>query len=291
MRPTFLRFAALALPASILILSLSACAPTKRLCAADTRIDLGDALALARKSELAYLPDSLIRTACVSDSCFILTGPATGARAFVQRNDSLHTQWLAFRGTQTLDDARLDARYSQRRDTILGIYLHEGFAQAADELLPLVLPHLRPGYETILTGHSLGGAVAAVMTLQLEARGFPVRAVTFGQPKVTNLEGARTYSSVNLTRFVNGRDLVPLVPPLDWKPGGDRIGSFFHFGREVLLEDTTFECLTTHYMRNLDPAEWKGQTQAQAALDHLLANYLARIAELDSLQRGASAPK
>lgn len=262
-------------------LAMMACAPTKRSCPVETHIDFIEALALAHKSELAYLPDSLVQAACAADSCFILTGSTTGARAFVQRNDSTQTQWIAFRGTQTMGDLKLDARYTHHRDTVLGIYLHQGFAHAADELLPLLLPHLRPGYQTVLTGHSLGGAVAAVMSLHLEARGYSVRAQTFGQPKVTNIEGARMYASINLTRFVNNRDPVPLVPPVDWKPGGGRVGSFAHFGREVLLEDSTFECLTRHYVRNLDPAEWKGQAQTQAALDHLLANYLARLVLLN----------
>jgi triacylglycerol lipase len=269
-----------ALVGSLALILLTACAPTKRFCAVDTHIDFKESLDLARKSELAYLPDSLVRAACAADSCFIITGPVTGARAFVQRNDSTRKQWLAFRGTQTVGDVKLDARYTHHRDTVLEIYLHQGFSNAADELLPLVLPHLRQGYETILTGHSLGGAVAAVMSLHLEAQGYTVRAQTFGQPKVTNIEGARMHASLNLTRFVNGRDPVPLVPPVDWKPGGGRGGSFAHFGREVLLEDGTFECLTTHYIRNLDPAEWEGQAQTEAALDHLLANYLASLEKL-----------
>ena len=265
-----------------LLPALMACAPTKRFCPSDTRIDFSETLALARKSELAYLSDSLVQAACASDSSFIIIGPRTGARAFVQRNDSTRTQWVAFRGTQTLGDVKLDARYTHHRDTVLGIYLHQGFASAADELLPALLPHLRPDYETILTGHSLGGAVAAVMTLHLESLGYTVRAQTFGQPKVTNIEGARMHASINLTRFVNGRDPVPLVPPVDWKPGGGG-GSFAHFGREILLEDSTFECLSRHYVRNLDPGEWEGQAQTEAALDHLLANYLLRLNQLNEI--------
>jgi hypothetical protein len=268
--------AALALAATVLV----ACAPTKRYCPDDVRIDFKEALALARKADFAYLPDSVIRRSCGPDSCFIVTGASTGARAYVQRNDSARIQWIAFRGTQTVGDVRLDAQYAHQPDTALGIFLHQGFAAASDELLPLLLPHLQPDYETILTGHSLGGAMAAVATLHLQARGFPVRAYTFGQPKVTNIEGARRYASTDLTRFVNGRDVVPLVPPLEWMPGGRRIGSFAHFGREVLLEDSTYECLRRHYIRNLNPAEWEGQAQAEAALDHLLANYLAELEKL-----------
>lgn len=261
-------------------LALVACAPTKKYCPEDVRVDLREALALARKADLAYLPDSVILRSCAADSCFILTGPSTGARAYVQRNDSGKVQWIAFRGTQTVGDVRLDAQYAHHPDTALGIFLHRGFASASDELLPLLLPHLRPDYATLLTGHSLGGAVAAVTALHLQAGGYDVRAYTFGQPKVTNIEGARKYASADLTRFVNGRDVVPLVPPLEWMPGGRRIGSFAHFGREILLEDSTYECLRRHYFRNLDPAKWEGQAQAEAALDHLLANYLGRLEKL-----------
>jgi thioesterase domain-containing protein len=50
--------------------------------------------------------------------------------------------------------------------------------------------HLKPGYKTYVTGHSLGGAVAAILTIYLIEDGVQVeRVVTFGQPRFTTTDG------------------------------------------------------------------------------------------------------
>jgi triacylglycerol lipase len=274
----FLLFAAL-LP----LLTWVGCAPTKVLCPADYHVDFVDAARFAEKAELAYEPDSSVLKSCAADSCFILTGAATGARAYVQRDDSARVQWIAFRGTQTISDVRLDANYTQRPDTALGIYLHRGFAAAEADLMPSVLSHLREGYATRITGHSLGGAVAVIAALRLKSRGYAVRCVTFGQPKVTNAEGARKAAGLDLLRFIQGKDLVTVVPPVDWKPG-ERLGAFEHFGREVALEGQGYECLQEHYSQRFNPSGWWDHIQAEALEDHKIARYQAKLNEQASRQ-------
>lgn len=271
-------------------LGLMGCAPGKVLCPKDYQVDLMEAQGFAAKAGLAYEADSLIAKACGTDSCFILSGGETGARAFVQRDDSAKVQWIAFRGTATLDDIQLDAKYSQARDTGLHMTLHSGFAAAAEDLLPGILPHLDTGYRTLITGHSLGGALAAITALQLDARGFKVKAVTFGQPKVTNEAGARRAAQLDLVRFIHGHDIVALVPPVDWRPGKD-LGSYAHFGREIALNEQGFECLQEHYSKRYDPSSWWAQAQRQAVEDHAVARYIARLGELAGAQASTVAPK
>ncbi len=258
---------------------LSACAPTKKFCPQDYSIDFAEALHFATLADLAYAPDTAIQTECGHDSCFIFTGPTTDARAFVQVNDSARVQWIAFRGTKTFTDVKLDADYTQTDDSILHIRLHRGFAAATRDLYPLIMPHLRPGYRTRVTGHSLGGAIAAITGLYLRAQGFSVQVETFGQPKVTNEAGARRADSLNLTRFLNGEDLVTQVPPLSYQPGN--LGSYEHFGREVaLLDGKSYECLTEHYRKRFDPDSWWAQAQEQALHDHGIALYIGKLKAL-----------
>lgn len=267
-------------PALASILSMAGCAAMQpRPCPAEDPVSLVEGHALATKAALAYDPDTVIRDACGDDACFLFTGATTGARAFVQRDDEYRMQWIAFRGTETLSDVRLDARYTQAPDSVLGIRLHEGFAAGAGELLPPVLGVLHPGYRTWITGHSLGGAMAVITALHLEKLGLRVRVVTYGQPKVTDAEGARKFAGANLLRYVHSRDPVPMLPPVDWKPGGDDVGSYAHFGREVVLDDGGFECLTRHRPRALDPGYWRGGA-VEAGEDHRMAGYSARLLEL-----------
>ena len=265
--------------AAFAALLLGACAPAKKFCPADFSVDFTEALKYAALAERAYAPDSAVKTACGLDSCFLFTGPTTGARAFLQVNDGAKEQWLAFRGTAAFSDVKLDADYTQSDDSILHIRLHRGFAKAVQDLSPLYAPHLRAGYRTRLTGHSLGGAMAAVAGLYLRAEGFDVQVETFGQPKVTNAAGARRADSLNLVRFLNGVDLVTQVPPLSYNPG--KLGSYEHFGREVaLLDGKGYECLQEHYRKRFDPESWWNQAQEEAVKDHGIEKYLAKLKAL-----------
>lgn len=91
------------------------------------------------------------------------------------------------------------------------------FAMAAEGILPAVrreLDRIGPGVRVVLTGHSLGGAVAQVLAHQVAAiPGVSVDGVvTFGAPRVGNADfaaGARW----PVVRLVNAGDLVTHLPP------------------------------------------------------------------------------
>lgn len=95
-----------------------------------------------------------------------------------------------------------------------------------------------------LTGHSLGGAMAALMALVLcvepayEDIREKLRAVyTFGQPMVGSLavaEFCRKAGFPPLIRYVHDHDVVPHVPPRD-------SGLFEHFGAEYQYQGGTWK--------------------------------------------------
>jgi hypothetical protein len=104
----------------------------------------------------------------------------------------------------------------------------------------------RPGARTdhplealYVTGHSLGGAMAALFALRLAADGDQpllvekLRAVyTFGQPLCAGgpLPGAAGPVARRLFRHVNARDIVPSLPFAAWGP-------LQHFGHEFRYAD------------------------------------------------------
>ncbi|MBL0059893.1 MAG: hypothetical protein IPP35_12580 [Elusimicrobia bacterium] len=63
------------------------------------------------------------------------------------------------------------------------------------------------------------------------------RVVTFGQPKVTDADGAKKFRDLPLVRIVNVNDPVPLVPPLEIKYLKK---PYAHLGVEVTLLDGPF---------------------------------------------------
>ena len=96
--------------------------------------------------------------------------------------------------------------------------MHLGFAHAADAVYPTVrtlLTSLGRGLPILVTGHSLGGAMATLVAHRLAAEGFPVRAVyTYGSPRPGDRNFRDAYRVPNY-RFVNDNDLVPHLP-LRW---------------------------------------------------------------------------
>lgn len=92
-----------------------------------------------------------------------------------------------------------------------------------------------PDYEVTLIGHSLGGAVAALASLEMYSRGFNPRITTFGEPKVGNDNMADFINAIfNLSltptdggsdhddmliryrRVTHVNDPVPLLPFTEW---------------------------------------------------------------------------
>ncbi len=153
----------------------------------------------------------------------------------ITTDDATGEQYIAVRGTENIDNALVDISLKLRQDERAGIKLHSGFAAAAQAIYLEVEPRLDRDKVVHTTGHSLGGAVALILAMYLDRDGFRVgEIVTFGQPKVTNLGGSKTYQHLNLLRIVTPLDPVPIVPPLD--PLDLRnLDIYWHPGREILL--------------------------------------------------------
>jgi hypothetical protein len=93
---------------------------------------------------------------------------------------------------------------------------HQGMTRALDLLWPNLVEQIgksaRPGERVWCTGHSLGGALAALAALRLAEQGREVGAYTFGAPRV----GCPTYAAgyrVPLHRVEGVDDLVCHLPP------------------------------------------------------------------------------
>lgn len=109
-----------------------------------------------------------------------------------------------------------------------GAKVHTGFLatfnRTIDQILPSVQQTLKAKGATkvIVTGHSLGAAVAMLDTIFLRSHLDPeikIEATLFGLPRTGNPEWAtyieKTMAKDNLQFFVNGADPVPKVPPIN----------------------------------------------------------------------------
>ena len=130
-------------------------------------------------------------------------------------------QYIAIRGTSNFKNAILDAQLTKRTSRRFQINLHAGFKRSAERVFDAVEPELDKSKPVYITGHSLGGAIAAILDGYLRTAGYTVkRVVTFGQPRVTDKFGSSVLQldaiNFRFLRVVHGKDTVSLVPKFGW---------------------------------------------------------------------------
>lgn len=155
-------------------------------------------------------------------------------QAFIFRTDEFMV--LAFRGTQEINDWNTNLNTELRNFTIrkegittISSYkgkVHKGFFLGWADIERPVLAKLefwrkrnkgKPLPPLLVTGHSLGGALATMAAASLLENGFNVAGLyTFGQPRVgdrTFIRNLHENLGNKVFRFVNNNDVVPHVPP------------------------------------------------------------------------------
>lgn len=191
--------------------------------------DLGVARAMAWMCQLAYETDDpdKIDSIATDWTLTILHGgiisklvatilPKSSTQLIVAERDGAAI--IAFAGT---DPLRLVdwATDFDIRPTATGAA--SGFASAAQSVaaeIETLLTGPLSGKPVFVTGHSLGGALAALAAQEIErARAGSVRAVyTFGMPRTGNATFSDSYNAVlgsRTYRLVHADDIVPMVPP------------------------------------------------------------------------------
>jgi hypothetical protein len=192
--------------------------------AAGDAFALGSARAAAWAAQLAY-EDEADKTAAIArrwDATLVAFGstgvtvlPMPQTRGLVLRRGD--TVVVAFAGTDplALADWLTDFSFFVNDDGI-----HRGFMAALAagwaDLAP-ALPHAHGPERLLITGHSLGGALAVLAAQRaVIEHGLVPEVYTFGMPRVVNEGFARDYDAMLGTRtfrLVHGEDVVPTVPP------------------------------------------------------------------------------
>jgi triacylglycerol lipase len=220
----------------ILLLSLAIVSPLlsqKALCA----LDFSAIKTSAQLSAVSYVKPNLMaeRLPRLRYELIHHTELPGSAVSYYLARSSSGMQQLAFRGTSNLENVLVDLDVQLQLDKHLGIQLHQGFSMAAKVAYDNALPYLDKSQPIQTTGHSLGGAIAVIVGMYLQRDGFQLKhVITFGQPKVTNVHGARVFKNLPLTRVVTPNDIVPLVPPLN-PLQLKNLEIYWHNGVEVIL--------------------------------------------------------
>lgn len=178
-------------------------------------------------------------------------------------------QVLAFRGTVVSIEWIQNSLFLQKSFSLSNeVKVHAGFLETHNSLWKRFKDQLEallnPSLPLIITGHSLGGAVAQLMALELAALQ-PV-VYTFGSPRVGNLAFVQHYNRTvkKSYRIVNGFDPVPALPPK----------LVLEKGKE-LYKHTKNEVSVYASVESLN--HWRDLTHPDVLASHLPSTYLKAL--------------
>jgi outer membrane murein-binding lipoprotein Lpp len=236
------------------------------------KVDFAALEADAQRARAAYQPPAQIQAA-YPKTVRVATPAKQDVQYFIERDDKAKVQYLVVRGSANDINMKEDFAARIRKDRNIKIPVHSGFDDDAKAIWADAQPYLKKDYQTRLAGHSLGGAVAAILGIYAIEDGYKVQAIhTYGQPKFTTTAGATQLSFLPLLRVVDENDLVPLLPPGLLVP-------YAHMGPEVILLDgPNYVYLDAPGAEILSKGDM-GRDLAVADLkDHKMQNYITRIA-------------
>ena len=140
----------------------------------------------------------------------------TDTQAFITHNDELIL--IAVRGTSELwADGLRDVDASQVPFEDTDSKVHRGFYESAQKAHDFVVKYLDKfysGQKLLICGHSLGGAVALILSEMLRRRteGYTLQLYTYGAPRAGDAKFVEGAKDLVHHRIVNHNDPVPSVP-------------------------------------------------------------------------------
>ncbi|KAJ5247757.1 extracellular lipase [Penicillium chermesinum] len=145
-------------------------------------------------------------------------GDATG---FIATDATNKLVVLSFRGSSDIQNWEANLNFALTDvDLCDGCQAHTGFwaswGTVSDEITSQIDAAMsaNSGYGLVVTGHSLGGALAALAGTALRNSGHTLDLYTYGQPRVGNEALAQYMTNQgSLYRVTHTNDIVPSVPP------------------------------------------------------------------------------
>ncbi|MDD5321962.1 MAG: lipase family protein [Methylococcales bacterium] len=251
-----------------------------------------DAALCAEMSRLVYVKDKSLLKQYLDRAGFQLDlaiGYGNGGtQVFIASKPVDNVTVVAFRGTEPDDPSDLftDANFvfspwADNSGASLG-QVHEGFATALqnNDILGKVitcLDSMVPSTRFLLTGHSLGAALATLTASRMPSS----HLYTFGSCRVGDASFAEAMRIINHIRFVDCCDLVTRVPPKEF--GYVHVGSLRYIDRNgQLLESPSEEEINADRLKAtawylVRHALLPGTVFSRDLADHAPINYVSGV--------------
>jgi hypothetical protein len=245
-----------------------------------TSFDWNTALSLALASRLSFESAAVVKATARDEwnlaSCEFVEADDT--QCFVAASTS--AVLVAFRGSESLGDWL--GNLNMLRTTRSYGVVHRGFLgafQVVDARLRAILSDFS-GRPVLVTGHSLGGALATVAAAEWQGQIDISGIYTYGQPAV----GKGSFPAFitqhyagKFYRFVNDDDVVPRVPPTY-----RHVGRLFHFDAEGELQHHTESVareVAGAVLPLVAPSPEEPRMMTEAEFDAMRAQLLAQRAQ------------
>lgn len=179
------------------------------------------------------------------------------------------TTTISFRGTQDQNEWLKDFNAVPVPNFYGSGHVHKGFQEVYTSIRPSLLDLVGTNATPVLiTGHSLGGALAVICAADLVRGGWTPTVYTWAGPRVGHEDFAAWFNSVvpACYRIVNKWDIVPHLPLTAEK--------YVHVGQEILIDggqpkvflDSSLEAL--HLAHNLEKSYRPGMDWLLAQEQH-----------------------
>jgi len=126
--------------------------------------------------------------------------------------NNFHIKQISYRtGRETYDNLPPFMR------THKNVKIHSGFIRTYNRLRPLIMEKITdfdPTMQICLSGHSMGGALATILGVDLKSMGYNVTVYSFCSPRVGNDELSELVKQIKLPlyRIINQDDMIPQTP-------------------------------------------------------------------------------
>ena len=157
-----------------------------------------------------YLPSKQFLSKYKSPDYELIEARTASIRYYVfSQKDQL---FIVFEGTH--DVSSLQADLNVKEASFLGdkaSRVHAGYLSEAMQARAFLAPYLSKKKKIIITGHSLGGAVAHLLAALLYTQEYKVRLYTFGSPPVGNEAFAARIKDLPHERYTHVFDVIPML--------------------------------------------------------------------------------
>ncbi|KAF2099514.1 alpha/beta-hydrolase [Rhizodiscina lignyota] len=146
--------------------------------------------------------------------------PDTDTTGFVAYDETNKVTVVSFRGSRSLANFVTDVNFPlDNTDICTGCKVHRGFLQSWNEIRSNILAAAKSAADAnkcslVVTGHSLGAAIATLCAAELRKAGYNVALYTYGSPRVGNPAFANfvTAQAGGNYRVTHTNDPVPHLP-------------------------------------------------------------------------------